>query len=259
MTYTLSDDVHVHYTRAHSASLNGFMNIFAFRRVAELGLTTASGDILDEARQMTISIFTDPEYDDVFKDKEGFIESAGGVETLATDRASQQQEVFRRAIDAASLVFAHSILDNVAYEFCRIAVQLEPSYYEDRLGERKIKLKDLKDSSYDDTLHAKIEGALKELEKESLLKKTDVLLSICQPDDEFAPITDYKFDRDRLEELDQTRHRVVHDQVVENSLPNGNDDIWFLMSSSNYLMTLLNMRFDLKIGEMEFIKGKAQS
>ena len=83
----------------------------------------------------------------------------------------------------------------------------------------------------------------------------DLLFAICRPDDGFEPIRDFKFNRDRLEQLDEMRHSVVHDKIEANPLPNGDDDIWFMMSNANYLMALINMRFDLKLDVMTFAKG----
>ncbi len=63
------------------------------------------------------------------------------------------------------------------------------------------------------------------------------------------------FDRDRLEEFDEKRHSIVHDQIEIDPLPNGDKGIWFFMNNSNYLMTLLNMRFGLKLNPMSLMKA----
>ncbi len=245
------NDVTAQFSIAFSVSLKRFSDIYSFRQVAEIGLETASGRILEDALHTVHDLFTNPDSDKYFLDKKAALEAMGGIETVATDQAIQQLRLFQKSIDAASLVFAHSILDGVAYEFCRIVAQLDPSHFGNRLGERKVALKDIKEASYDAVLSTKIEGYLEQLEKESLLAKTDLLHAVCQPDSDFSPIKDFEFDRDRLQELDRLRHGVVHDQIEVDPLPNGDDDLWFLRSNANYLMALLNMRFDLKIDPMK--------
>ncbi len=81
------------------------------------------------------------------------------------------------------------------------------------------------------------------------------MFAVCQPPAGFAPINDYEFDRDRLLTIDKNRHDAVHGQVLANPLPQGDNDIWFLMQTTNYLMAMVNARFDLKIDPMSFITG----
>ena len=95
---------------------------------------------------------------------------------------------------------------------------------------------------------------LDDLEKESLIKKVDKLFQICQPHNDYAPIKDYKFSKERLLALDKNRHDIVHKDIPIKPLPGGDDDIWFLFQTTMYLMGLVNMKFGLKMDPMKTIR-----
>jgi hypothetical protein len=55
-----------------------------------------------------------------------------------------------------------------------------------------------------------IQAILSQLERESLLKKVDMLFRLCNPPEGYAPIDNCVFDRKRLDAIDSQRHRIIH-------------------------------------------------
>ena len=243
------------FSRTWGASLSRFSTILTFRSVAKFGLPAVTEQVLKESTHIAHELFNDPRYDNLFKDKNGVIELLGGLDRVIEEMTKKKIKIFHYSIDAASLIFAHSILDGVALEYCRTTALASPSSWEGFVSLKQIKLQDIRGSTYDNILRMKIDAHLQALERESLKAKIDRLFAVCHPPAGFAPIDGYGFDGDRLDTLDSNRHEIVHGQGQTNPLPGGDDDIWFLMQTSNYLMLMVNLRYDLKIDPMSTISG----
>ena len=99
-----------------------------------------------------------------------------------------QQQSFSAAVDAASLVFAHSILDDAAFQYCRVTAIVSPSSWEPFVLKQKVNLEETRNNEYESLLKQKIEGYLGNLERESLMTKSQKLFEICKPKPDFKPI-----------------------------------------------------------------------
>ncbi len=243
------------FGRTFSTSMSRFSTIDAFRSVAALGLPAATEQVFRESIGFAHDLFHDPQYDKLFLDKNGALEALGGLEGFIEQMTKNKIIKFQDAIDAASLIFAHSLLDGAALNYCRATSLASPSSWEDFVNQKRVGLQEVKGSTYDNILRAKIEEYLQVLDREALLTKIDRLFAVCRPPAGFAPIVGYEFDRDRLVAFDRNRHDAVHGQVLANPLPGGDNDIWFLMQTTNYLMAMVNARFDLKIDPMSMLTG----
>lgn len=235
------------FSRTFSASINRFSMIISFRKIAWFGLPAAIDQIFKESMEFSYDFYTNPENDRFFVDKSAALKAVGGIEGFGKRMTDNQTEQFRTAVDAASLIFAHSILDGAALDYCIATALVAPATWEAYVDRKKIQLMDFRGLTYDEILGTKIEEHLQSLEKESLLKKADRLFAVCKPPDEFAQIRGYAYDRDRLKALDKKRHEVVHGQVLTDPLPRGDEDVLYLMQTSFYFMGIVNNRFDLKI------------
>ncbi len=169
--------------------------------------------------------------------------------------AETQMSKFQKSVDAGSLIFAHSVLDAVAFDYCRVTALVSPLSWERFVDQKPIKLQEFRNQAYEALLKAKIDEYFQVLDRSPLLTKVDRLFEVCKPPDKFSPLRDYEFNRDRLAALDTNRHAVVHKLTLANPLPRGDDDIWFLMSTANYVMAMINERFGLRIDPTKFITG----
>ena len=246
-------DAEALFTRTWNTSSNRFGSVFSFREVARIGLKSAKEEVHATSVGFVTDMFTNPKYDDLFLDKEAALDAVGGLDEQSRLITEQKVKTFQAAVDAASLVFAHSILDGAAMEYCRVAASVSPESWDDFIGKRKVEIQEIKASSYDDVRAMTLGDYLNGLERESVLKKIDLLFAICKPPEGFAPINEYSFDRNRVLAIDKIRHEIVHGEPVEEPLPAGDDDIWFLMSTANFLMSLLNHKFDLKIDPYQVV------
>jgi hypothetical protein len=241
------------FAKAFATSMRRFSMIFTFRETGYISLAVGTPTIAARERMFTEDMLSNPEHDKLFKDKAGFIEiieSMGGIEKVAEFGPKQKIAQFEAAIDASSLVFAHSIVDSNAYDYCLVTSMLEPQSWESLIDKKKIQLSEIKEQSYSEILSREVSKFILSLERESLLKKVDLLFSICKPPRDFAPINDFQYDRARLEELDKLRHEIVHGSGPI-KLPNGPADIRYPQRTSSFLMALVNERFGIKVDPNE--------
>jgi hypothetical protein len=224
-----------------------FGEIATFRQVANHGYPQARVAVLAETKQLVRDFVTDPHYDKWLTDKQGFLNAVGGMESFAESSAARKLEIFKSSVDAASLVFAHSVVDAAAQDLTRIVATIDPASFEERLGKKTFSLDEIKSFSYDQLRRLKIDELVSATERKSLLEKCDLLHSLCKPDAKFEFIRHFQFDRERLEHLDLLRHRVVHEPRIATVARVSDAELLFLKNSAIHLMGLLNFRHKLKM------------
>jgi len=241
------------FTKTFIRSTWAFASLSSFRHVAKVGLEASFPHLKADLIQMLHSLETDPDLARVTVPKDpNNPPKPGWSLRIATNYADegvrQQQQNFSTVIDATSLVFAHSVLDDMALQYCRVTAIVSPDSWERYVLEEKIKLKDMRHTAdYKTLLKQKIDHFINGLTRKSLAKKCEKLFEVCRPGPEFKPIRDFSFDTKRLDSLDELRHKIVHEIGPTKGLPNGDHDIYFMQQCGYYLMALVNERFDLKV------------
>jgi hypothetical protein len=164
---------------------------------------------------------------------------------------------FEAALDGASLIFAHSVLDSVIFDWCRVCALAQPEDLLSRVGPKKVSLSDVQGAeSFSELLNIAIDGYLNGLERESLIKKLELLFALCRPPSNFEPIEKYHYDRERIVALDNLRHDYVHRGTPgRRVLPRGADDLWFMLNTTNFLVTLVDHRYGIRPSPSFFKSG----
>lgn len=240
------------YTRVFWWFLSRWANLDTFRQLAKDGLSRVIPRVHATTQGTVAEWLTDGSFEELFICPEGMsadelvwsmLRRVGGADGLVSSLASATIQSQEFAIDAASLVFAHTILDTAAHEFCRIVFLVSPRHLAFLVKRKQVTLEDVEASSYDELLAVKVGGYLSGLEKESLLCKLDVLHKLCQPDTGFESVPGYRYDRGRIEGLDTLRHDLVHGRDVLRPLPHGDDDLEYLKNTTTYAFAMINHRF----------------
>lgn len=242
------------FTETFTSFNSRFAVISSFREISRLGLPTATLHIYDRYLELADELFNDPQHEKLFIDKQKAYETLGGVEALGSEMAQDQIRNYKASVDAASLVFAHSVVDNATLNYCFCCALVNPSDWEKFVEKKKVSIEDIKGISVDEILGKKVHEYISSLDRESLLLKADRLFQVCQPPIGFAPLHHYTYERDRLLQLDEMRHDIVHKSTSVPMLPNGDNDIWFLQQTVNFFMALVNSRYDLRINPYHMLQ-----
>lgn len=228
-------------------SMSRWFAIDSFTEVAFAGVPLAVKKLSERHERFVSEFFHGPEYEELFTDREKALEGMSIAKTA--DRMTiKTADDFQNSVNAASILFAHSILDNVALDYCRVSALIAPQDWAPVVEKRKVELREIAGASYDDILQKKLDQFLnQDLAYKSLLSKIDRLFGLCKPEPGFSPLNDYSYDRDRLQKLDEIRHEIVHGDSAMPQLTNIEEDILYLRQTSSYLMALLGHKYNLKI------------
>ncbi len=230
------------FTETLVRAVKGFGLITSFRQIA-----SKSSPDYDFWRVLTDALLNDPDYKGILRPIDPNSPKIPNMSRVADHAAQQEIATFGVAIDAASLIFAHSILDDVALQYCRVTSIVSPSTWEPFVAKKTVTLEEVGKEDYQSLLTAKIRDSLNKLERESLLTKVDKVFQICQPKADFKPIRGFSFDSSRLENLDGLRHAIIHVTGPVHRLPKGDDDLHFMKMCVLYLMKLVQHCFGVAL------------
>jgi hypothetical protein len=234
------------FARIYVRSMKGQLLIDSFRQVAELGRPHAEKVLGEKAKSIALEVSARQSGGSSPDDVKAILEQMS-PQQLVTSILGKTLVRSQAALDAASIVFAHSLADSAAYDCCRVVASLAPTDWLPRVENRTLPLSEIKGRSFDELLNHKLNEFISDLERDSLLKKVDLLFALCRPPKKWAPIKDFTFDRDRLESLDRLRHEIVHGESVGRSIPSCEKEIEFLVRTPFFLMDLVTLRYGLEL------------
>jgi hypothetical protein len=227
--------------------LQGFCWILSFREMGQKGLMLSTNQRRNENLLLMNLLTIDPDLEGLLVPIDPNNKRPLDCIRVAKEATRIQTQDFTLALDAASLVFAHSLLDDAALQLGRVTAEASPGSWERFVGDKQIKLKDARDASYESLLQQKLEAYFNQLERESLLRKIDRLFEVCKPDRDFRPVRDFFFDKDRLESLDRLRHDIIHGPGPVSKLPKDDDDISFMKLCGIHLTMMVHKRFEVQL------------
>jgi hypothetical protein len=223
--------------------------ITSLRQVADVALPIAEEALAAIHEDFVERVSIDPRYKNIIVKLDGS-ETTWGEGTKKFLRTGMTESAItsaRAAIDAASLVFAQSVLDDCAWSYLRVCSLANPRDWDPISAEKKISFGDYYGKPHEVVRDEMIQEKLEKLERESLLKKVDLLFRLCTPPKGYAPINNYLYDRDRLEKTDDVRHGIIHRNGMGNPVPNIDDDLDFISKTANYLLALVNNKYGVQL------------
>jgi hypothetical protein len=222
--------------------------ILSLRQVADVAIPIAAQPLSAIHRDFVDQLSVDPQYKKIIVNLDGS-EATWDDDTKNLLRTAMTAGVMtsaKAAIDAASLVFAHSVLDDSAWSYLRVCAIACPADWEPIIAEKKVSFADL-GRSLDAIRHDMIREKIERMERESLLKKVDLLFQLCRPPKDYAPVNDYVYDRGRLEKIDDARNGIIHKDGIGKALDDIEDDLDFIRKTANYLLALVNRRYGVQV------------
>jgi hypothetical protein len=114
--------------------------------------------------------------------------------------------------DAAAIVFAHAVLDDLATECCKVSAMADPLAWESLVINKEVSISELKPRPFEEIYASLLTKYVARLGRESsLAKRIDILHQKCPPSSRglaFPSIIemtaeDYKYDRERIRAVDR--------------------------------------------------------
>ena len=224
--------------------------INSFREVAKAGLPSAAKVLSIRYAAFMQYMLTDEQYDKLFLDKEKFIAS-GSADLMASQMTEKAIRNANVSVDAASIVFAHAVVDDAALSYLKVTFLAAPAEWEGFVENKKVELRELKSKDPNRVFEEASLRKLEDLEWESLPKKLDLLHALCKPPQKFAPVNSYTYDRGRIERIDKLRHDLIHGAAFGQELAAAEGDLDYLLRTHSYMLSLVNERYGLRVDPLK--------
>jgi hypothetical protein len=234
------------FERGFMGLLTNFTSIGSFRKVVARGIPAAAPELHKESLAFLTKILRSALGERYFDNPEQILQENRHVD-FAKETTRMVVETGTNAMDAASIVFAHAILDGILHDFCTACAVVAPTDWLPFIGQRKISLLNAANESLLDLIGEALVETLNQLERDSLLKKADRLYALCQPPADYQGVLDYTYDRDRLDQLDKLRHGIVHRVQIKEPIANCEEQVTYLHLTGWHFMSLPNYKYDLRI------------
>jgi hypothetical protein len=160
----------------------------------------------------------------------------------------------KRRIDAAAIVFIHSLLDATIYSLCKISHSLNPNDWMPFIKDRKIEIGTVLAETKDNVIQAATEKFLVGLERESIVKRSDILHAICKPASQARYANNFTFSKSALETFDNLRHDIVHGQQSVREIFTIDQELNFGLKAGVYFSSMIRHKYGLEkeISEQQY-------
>ena len=150
-------------------------------------------------------------------------------------------------LDAAAIVFAHSLLDIVLHKYCEISFRIEPSAWIDLVRERQIKVRSLLEKGASAALEEIASDYVSQLERESLGAKIDRLHTVCKPSPKANYVESFVFSSTELTDFDETRHQIIHGTKFSDVTSRTGQFLEFALKAGVYFGKMVAARHSLNL------------
>jgi hypothetical protein len=234
------------FSETHGRVMRAWSTVSIFRQVVEAGFPAATKTKTKEAESLYDLVVSDPDYMKLVTDVEGFRKGMP-KEKFVEIAVKTNADTATNLLNAATVLFAHSMVDGAAFDYCRVTVLHAPQDWEPDLSNKQVALSLVRDRRFDEIRRLKLEDLLEDLEMESLRHKIDRLHARCRPDKGWSPMNGYAFDLARIERLDLLRQDIVHGNALGQPIADAVGEFDYMSRTCWYFMGLINMRYGLKL------------
>lgn len=238
------------FTKIFLTLTQNYSTTNTFIRFASIGKPRIKSEMKPKNKSFAWSLFNDKEYEDLFINKEQFINEIGDVNKLEDLLTAGMINSFDNAVNAASIVFMHSALDAIVTDLCQVSALIAPDDWFKYIKNKEVSFKKIKNSSYEETYLNELDNFIKKIDNKSLIERTQILFSLCQPSKNFQIKSDFSFKQDQLKEIDSLRHEIVHDNGILSSVENVEDKVNYLLNTGVHLLGMINKKYDVKLNPL---------
>lgn len=246
------------FSEAHGRTMRAWSTVSIFRQVVQAGFAAAVRAREFETAHLYDLVISDPDYMKLLTDVEGF-RKAMPKEKFVELGVSQSAQTATNLVNAATILFGHSMVDGAAFDFCRVTALHAPQDWEPDLLNKQVPLSWIREQPFDEIRRLKLEDFLRELEMKSLKDKIDRLHARCRPERGWSPMTDYVFDLERIERLDLLRQDIVHGNALGQPIENVVAEFEYMNRTCWYFMGLVNMRYGLMLDPYRILGQRVES
>jgi hypothetical protein len=229
---------------------SGWAIIDSLRNVAALGMPFAM-KLVDVQHKSLVSGLADSGHLERFiigiKDADDLKKTADFLREKLTEQTMKNASY---SVDAASLVFAHTVLEDGINSYLGITSHLAPDFWKDWVKKKQFDLDAVKKHGLDDVVGNTIRKEIWSIRRnQSLVKKAKLLLAICKPS---TPDPDYTFNEEKVKAIDKLRQDIVHGDLLSNEIADIDEKLSCLRNTWMYFFKMMHETFGLRIDTTVF-------
>jgi hypothetical protein len=241
-----------HLSKILGLSFKRWSTIANLRNIAKIGLEQAYPDVQKKSKDF-VDLFLSSQVLRKEMKSDG-VDPDELAEGLPEKINRKNKQNFEKSIDATSLIFAHSIIDYATFEYCKITYYYNQDYWLNKIDNKKISISDLQKKSKSEIIEKKMFDYFESFEGESLATKIDSIFAACSPEKNFVPMDDYKYEKNKILEIDQKRHDIIHTNKDLDKIDITEDDIYYFQFTDLYLFSMLKETFSIEIDKYKMFK-----
>jgi hypothetical protein len=222
------------------------INVEAFHRTTKTALNFGKARVYREYRDGMKTAAALPELQEIFETNE-FVKSARFSKALGNALAQRSVRVADETIDAATLVFAHTMLDEVLSDCCRIAFLAKPDDWHGFVKKRKLEAGLLNASTGEKIIEDLCWDFVCQRQRESMVRRLQILNQTCAPHLRNQRIPTAWIKKDALGEFDCLRHNIIHGKPFSTKVRAIEDRVYFAKMVGLSVLSLVSRAHDLMV------------
>jgi hypothetical protein len=229
---------------------NSWAIINSLRNVAAQGMPYAKKIVELQHRSFVSDLADSGQLEEFIlgiKDAEDLMKTAAFVREKLTEQTMKNASY---SVDAASLVFAHTALEDGINSYLEITIHFVPDFWRDRVKKKQFDLELVMEHGLDDVVNKIVRREIWSIRRnESLIKKANLLLAICKPS---TPDPYYAFDQEKVKSVDKLRQDIVHGELLGSEITDIDEKLSCLQNTWLYFFKLMHNTFGLRIDTTVF-------
>jgi hypothetical protein len=233
------------FTEVFNRFLNGWAEVWALREVAESGIPAAKPVVLQKKRILMEYWLRSGQWNKMVKNPEE-VQLRGGISGISQQMTMISLQSAAYAVDAASLVFGHSITDAAPAGFLRVTSLACPRDWEQFLDKKKVTVAEVRDHRYESLFKGLLLEELDNIERNtSLPRKAERLNQLCRPEPDW--ILPVKYQEGEVMRIDKMRHDIIHGDSLGTPLETVSQDLELLHDLGRYFLVIVNNRYGTRL------------
>ncbi len=139
--------------------------------------------------------------------------------SLAQAMAKRSVRLAKQTVDSATLVFAHTLLDEILLDCCQISFLACPEAWYQFVTKRKVELGAVLAGSGEQLIRQAAWEEICSLRRESMQKRLERLNQVCIPRLKAPPGPTAWIELEELNRFDRLRHGIVHGKAFSKKVP----------------------------------------
>lgn len=234
------------YTLTFKRMMTSWSVIDSFRQVGLAGMPHAERIVRAERAEWVQNLSSTGRLTGMFVEDM----SSEDLEAYAATLTNVTMQQANYSVDAASLVFAHSVLDDALRSFIEVSMKMCPEFWERRIAKKKFDMEAIKCRGYSELFDDCLTDELQRVEHNtSLPEKARLLFAVCKPGPE-SSFPRYQYDEAKLVQIDGLRREVIHGEGLHkqlNEISDVDEKLTFLKATGLYFVLVLNKALGLRL------------